>query len=218
MSPEPSEMDLPPKNQEEVTQDDIDKRLEWLKLDDKSYEDFRIYKQLNQTETSAKTETSRSINLSATLICSDSSNVPNNMELETPSTQTDLPLSSPMEDPIPTEVADGNTGGPKPPTLIRFRRPVLMDDLTPGMTDSYVTLTLSEVQQMDSQWEEDSQTQLEELHLALGDFDEADEFEEVDEFEDDWEEGVGVDGDWEVDEDAYCAGDDCGEAFLDDQN
>jgi hypothetical protein len=115
------------------------------------------------------------------------------------------------------ESVDGSTGAPKPPTLIRFRRPVLMDDLTPGMTDSFETLTLSEVQQMDSQWEEDSQTQLEELKLALGDFGEADEFEEVDEFDDDWEEGMGVGEGWEVDEDAYCEGDDCGEDFLDDQ-
>jgi hypothetical protein len=59
MSPESSEMDLPSKNQEEVTQDDIDKRLEGLKLDDKWYDDFRIYKRLNQMEPPPKAETTR---------------------------------------------------------------------------------------------------------------------------------------------------------------
>jgi hypothetical protein len=59
MSPESSEMDLPSKNQEEVTQDDIDKRLEGLKLDDKWYDDSRIYKRLNQTEPPSKAETTR---------------------------------------------------------------------------------------------------------------------------------------------------------------
>ena len=109
-------------------------------------------------------------------------------------------------------------------TVIRFRRPVLADDVTSGMTDSYETLTLSEVHQLDSQRDADVQLQLEELHLALGDFDEADEFEEVDdfeevdEFEEDWEEGVGVNGDWDVEGDdiGYCEAGDCGEEFLDD--
>jgi hypothetical protein len=86
------------------------------------------------------------------------------------------------------------------------------------MTDSFETLTLSEVQHLDAQRDADVQLQLEELQLGLADFDEVDDFEEVDELED-WEEGVGVDeGEWDVEEmDGYCAGEDCGEEFIDDR-
>jgi hypothetical protein len=88
-----------------------------------------------------------------------------------------------------------------------------MDTDTPAITDSYETLTLSELQQLDAHRDPDVQTQLEEMHL--GDFDAVDEFEEVDEFEDDWDEGIGVDGDWDVEVDGYCEAGDCGEDFLD---
>src|SRR5205814_344644 len=102
--------------------------------------------------------------------------------------------------------------------LIRFRRPILADESTAGMTDSYETLTLSEVQQLDTQRDADLQLQFEELQLALEEFDEVDEFEEVDEFDDDWEEGVGVDGEWDVEADGYCGGEDSGEEYLDDRD
>ena len=122
--------------------------------------------------------------------------------------QENPPLSSSMPPPdtLPSQ------------PLIRFRRPVLADDVTEGMTDSYETLTLSEIQQIDAQRDADIQLQIEELHLALGEFDEADEFEEVDEFDDDWEEGVGFDGEWDVEPDGYCGGEDCGDEYLDDRD
>jgi hypothetical protein len=63
------------------------------------------------------------------------------------------------------------------------------------MTESFETLTLSEVRQLDSQRDADLKLRLE--NLDLGEF-EGDEFEEVDEFEDDWEESVGVDGEWDI--------------------
>jgi len=103
-------------------------------------------------------------------------------------------------------------------TIIRFRRPVLTTDPNAPMQDSYEALTLSELQQLDPQLDADAQLQMEELQLALGDFEETDEFEEVDEFEEDdnWE-GVGVDAEWDGDEDVYCGGEDCEEEFLDDR-
>jgi hypothetical protein len=223
MSPETPAMDLPPKNEDEVTQDDINKRLEGLKLDDKFYDEFRVYKRLNQTESSATADLEKYISRNARLTCSRPSDVLKSNEGEIPSTETNIPDGSPTGNTIPSECVEPRTTTTTPlpgQTLIRFRRPVLSDDLTPGMTDSYETLTLSEVQEMDSQWDRDLDTPLEESQLALGDFNELDEFEEVDEFEDDWEEEVGVDGEWEVeeDEDAYCEGDDCEEDILDDQN
>jgi hypothetical protein len=100
--------------------------------------------------------------------------------------------------------------------LIRFRRPVLTDN-QPEIADSYETLTLSELQQLDAQTDFEVQAQLEEMHLALGDFDAVDEFEEVDEFDEDWEEEIGVEGDWDVEGDDYCEALDCGEEFLNDR-
>lgn len=122
-----------------------------------------------------------------------------------------------QNDPAHSEYISTNEAHPQQP-LIRFRRPVLASDLSSGMTDSYETLTLSEVQQLDAQRDADIQLQMEELKLALGEFDEVDEFEELDEFEDDWEdEGVVVDGRWDVEGDEYCGGEDCGEEFGDDR-
>lgn len=102
--------------------------------------------------------------------------------------------------------------------LVRFRRPTLTDDYSAGITDSYETLTLSEFQQLDVSLDVDGQAQLEELQLALGDFDEFDEFEEVDEFEDDWEEDIGVSGEWDVEDDAYCHSNEYDDDFLDAAN
>lgn len=94
------------------------------------------------------------------------------------------------------------SSGQKGETLIRFRRPVLTDDIT-TLTSTYETLTLSDLQSLDPTWlsdEEEQYTQedLEELRLAMGEFDEVDEFEEVeaDEFEGEEEEA-----DWDVDVD-----------------
>ena len=117
-----------------------------------------------------------------------------------------------------TGLADGALDGKDVPTLIRFRRPVLTDSYGPEMTESYETLTLTELQQIDRTSDSDYQAQLDELQLALGDFEEGDEFEEVDEFEDDWEEGMGVEGDWDVEPEAYCGGDDYEDEYLDDRD
>jgi len=122
-----------------------------------------------------------------------------------------VPIERDVSTPVPTETI------PAEP-IIRFRRPVLADDFHPGMTDSYEALTFSEVRQLDAQSDADIQLQLEELQIVLGDFDETDEFEEVDEFEEEWEEGVGVEGYWDVEADGYCEADDCGESFLDDRD
>jgi hypothetical protein len=103
-----------------------------------------------------------------------------------------------------------------PQTTIRFRRPILVENQFSEIIDSYETLTLSELQQLDAQRDLDVQARLEEIHLALDDFDGTDEFEEVDEFEDEWDEDVGVEADWDVDVDGYCEAGDCGEEFLDD--
>lgn len=109
--------------------------------------------------------------------------------------------------------------GPHPINpVIRFRRPVLADDATAGMTDSYEILTLSEVRQIDAQRDADIQLQLEESQLSWGEFDEVDEFEEVDEFDDDWEEGLGVDREWSIEPDGYCCTEDRGDEYLDDRN
>jgi hypothetical protein len=139
-------------------------------------------------------------------------------EISTDDTQRTAVNNSPDESEIPVPLRNvASSQDAHPQTVIRFRRPVLASEMTSGMTDSYETLTLSEVQQLDAQREADIQLQLEELQLALGDFDEVDEFEELDEFEDDWEDGVDVDGEWDVEGDDYCGGEDCGEEFIDDR-
>jgi hypothetical protein len=148
--------------------------------------------------------------------------LPNVHESEEKATQQTVYDESTQENPPHSDTAGSDdvssTDAGVVQSVFRFRRPVISDDTAPGMTDSYETLTLSEVQQLDGQWDADVQLQLEELQLALGDFDEGDEFEEVDEFDDDWEEGVGVDGDWDVEADCYCDPGECGEEFLDDRD
>jgi hypothetical protein len=159
------------------------------------------------------------------LICSEPQPSIENTKIETKAPQNTVDKSSSKDalpdNPAPTETPrspNHRETGPTQP-FIRFRRPVLTDDVTSGMTDSYETLTLSELRQLDPQWDGDGQFQLEEFQLGHGDFDEVDEFEEVDEFDEDWEEegvGIDVDSDWDV-EDGYCEAGDCGEEYLDDR-
>lgn len=132
---------------------------------------------------------------------------------------TDASLDINPSDSKPHDGNDRAVGEPiSLPPVIRFRRPVLMDDFASGITDSYETLTLSELRTLEVQSDADSQAQLEELRLALGDFDEADPFEEVDEFEEEWEESVGVEDYLDVEPDGYCEAEECGEEFLDDRH
>jgi hypothetical protein len=104
--------------------------------------------------------------------------------------------NSPQNDRVQPKESTSTELNPADP-VFRFRRPVIADDYVSGLTESYETLTLSEVQQLDMHWDPAMQSELEKLHFALGDFDEEDEFQEVDEFEDDWE-GVEMHGDYDI--------------------
>ena len=225
--------------QEEI-QEVIEKRLQGLCLDDKRYDEFRVDETLDRIEQSPDGD-AREGN---SLLRRDAIRVPHDdkkddeQDKTTPSSAPNLceipqapaTLSQPIQEPPPLDppvddceseptsistrpCEQSPTIGHRQP-LFRFRRPVLNDD----ETESYETLTMSEVQLMDSEVELALQLSYEELRLALGDFDEMDEFEEIDEFEDEWEERAVGEGDWDVEGDVYCGGADCGEDFLDDRN
>ena len=127
-------------------------------------------------------------------------NLPQQSEQSQENIVTEQTPTEPVTISSPDSTATTDPVNPKKQILIRFRRPVLSDgdSNAKAMTDSFETLTLSEVRQLTPQWEADVQAHLEED--AEEDFDETDEFEEVDEFEDDWEEGVNIDAEWDGDD------------------
>jgi hypothetical protein len=243
---------------QDAINEDIERRLNGLRLDDKWYDEFKADKGLNVPEPAPNAEAQQAqewtpacTRLMARHHADDKESdgapemtpslapavvderqeaqIPSQQPIEkslletsnpeppatttAPSVQT--PSSAPPEE-IPTDTSPDQIPTVPPsqqnPALVRFRRPVLHDEDT---SESYETLTMSEVQHINAQVEADLQLSYEELRLALGDFEEVDEFEEVDDFEEEWEEtNVGVE-DWNVDGNVYCGGVDCDEEFLD---
>jgi len=227
--------------EQDAIQEDIEKRLQGLRLDDKWHDGFRINKRLNQTETSPHEDPQECVLLTARdRPISDAqddeqddkrdemtpSPAPVMAEIrQAPTAPSERVQDPPAPDPPVQNSQPEPTSTSAPPReqsptissrqlLFRFRRPVLNDD----ETESYETLTMSEVQLIDSEVESGLQLNYDELRLAFGDFDEADEFEEIDEFEDEWEENAVGEGGWDVEGDVYCGGADCGEDFLDDRD
>ena len=209
---------------EQTTQEmdgEIERRLERLELDDNPKDEIRLDKLLNIDPEKVETKDEE-------ILQGDERPIPFPNEQPTPQNVEEPPVPPSVDDQqTATSVVEPPTKNVKeevlqrklPETIIRFRRPVLTTDPTAPMQDSYEALTLSELQFLDRSLDADAQLQMEELSLALGDFEEEDEFEEVDEFdeeEENWE-GVGVDAEWDGDEDVYC-GEDVGEDFLDDRD
>jgi len=192
---------------------DIEKRLEGLKLDDKSYDECRIDKRLNDTEPEVPSKQEISQRDSSTPPQLSEEDLPTKEEATVPPASVDdKQMPATIIDEVTSPAINEEPRKKSAQTFIRFRRPVLTTDTSAPMQDSYEAITLSELQQLDAE----AQLHMEESSLALGDFEEEDEFEEVDEFDEDdnWE-GVGVDAEWDGDEDVYC-GDDAD--FLDDRD
>jgi hypothetical protein len=245
---------------QDAINEDIERRLKGLRLDDKWYDEFKADKGLNVPEPAPQGEAQQvqELPLEGTRLMirhpaddkesgavpkmtpspapvvvekQEETQIPSEQHvekslLETPTPEPPATTTAPSEQVIPAappeEIPSDTSPGQIPtappsqqiPTLVRFRRPVLNDEDT---SESYETLTMSEVQHINAQVEADLKMQLsyEELRLALGDFDEVDEFEEVDDFEEEWEDtNVGVE-DWNVDGNVYCGEADCDEEFLD---
>jgi hypothetical protein len=242
---------------QDAINEDIERRLQGLRLDDKWYDEFKADKRLNVPEPAPNGDAPQAQELplvrtrlmarhnvddkesgaapkmtpSPAPVVQQETQIPSQQPMEksfletpnpeppattTPPLQQILSVAPPEE--IPTTTSPEQIPPPPPsqqnPTLVRFRRPVLNHEDT---SESYETLTMSEVQHINAQVEADLKMQLsyEELRLALGDFDEVDEFEEVDDFEEEGEEtSVGVE-DWNVDGNVYCGETDCDEEFLD---
>ena len=220
---------------QEAIQEVIEKRLRGLRLGDRRYSDFRIDKGLDQVEPSPHEDTRECNSRNGSPQDDKKDDEQDKMTPSSAAVLAEIPhapvtLSQPIQDPpsLDPPVQDcereqtstSTRSCEQSPTidhrqpLFRFRRPVLNDE----ETESYETLTMSEVQLMDSEIELALQLSYEELGLALGDFDEVDEFEEIDEFEDEWEESAVGEGDCDVEGDIYCGGASCGEDFLDDRN
>jgi hypothetical protein len=175
----------------------IEKELELLRLDDNADEKEKVVQVLQQ----------------ATLTSTVEPQLPEDAQQNI--TQTDIKRDIKEDDPKPTKSAEtdedaeeeisSSNAKPPPPPYVFFRRPELgAADNTPQMTDSYEAITLSELRQLDSQWQSGGLASAIDDYVT-GEYYEEDEFEEVDEFEGEepWEAGLNVDGEWDCDDDTY---------------